>query len=47
MMEIAKWAWILLLITLFFGYWVFVILAADVLIYFLIRWLRPEWLKNF
>lgn len=46
MTSLAKWAWIVLLVLLFVGPWIFAILAADVIVFFLIRWLRPEWLDK-
>lgn len=47
MTELAKWAWILLLIILFAGPWVFAIIAADVAAFLLVWWLKPEWLEHF
>ena len=46
MTEIAKWAWIILLIVLFFGPWIFAILAADVILFLLLKWLKPEWVEK-
>ena len=45
MTELAKWAWIILLCILFLGLWIFAIIAADIVIFFLILWLKPEWLE--
>ena len=47
MTELAKWAWLILLIILFTGPWIFAILAADVVVFLLVAWLKPEWLKKF
>ena len=46
MNELAKWAWLVLLAVLFVGNWIFVIIAADIIIFFLIVWLKPEWLDK-
>lgn len=46
MTELAKWAWIVLLIVLFIGPWVFAILAADLIIFGLVWYFKPEWLKK-
>ena len=46
MTELAKWAWIILLIILFVGPWIFAIIAADILIYLLIRHYKPEWIDK-
>ena len=42
----VKWAWIILLIMLYAGVWTFAILAAWIVLYFVVRWLRPEWLDR-
>ena len=46
MNELAKWAWLLLLSILFFGWWTFVIIAIDVVAFIFIAWLKPEWLDK-
>ncbi len=45
MTELAKWVWIILLGVLFAGWWFFAIIAADLVVYLLILWLKPEWLR--
>ncbi len=47
MTELAKWAWLILLCILFLGWWTFVIIAVDIVVFILVAWLKPEWLKNF
>lgn len=47
MKEVAKWAWILLLIILFAGPYVFVVIAIDIVLFILVAWLKPEWLEKF
>ena len=47
MTELAKWAWIIFFIVLFAGFWGFVIIAAEVVVFLLMWWLKPEWLKSF
>lgn len=46
MTELAKWAWIILLIILFVGPWIFAIIAFDIVVFFLVYWLKPEWLDK-
>ena len=46
MTELAKWAWIILIIILYVGPWIFAIIAADILIFVLIRRFKPEWLNK-
>ena len=46
MTELAKWAWLILLIILFLGWHFFVIIAIDVVAFILIAWLKPEWLEK-
>jgi hypothetical protein len=46
MTELAKWAWLILLIILFLGTDFFIILAIDVVAFILIAWLKPEWLEK-
>ena len=36
MTELAKWAWLLLLIILFVGPWIFAIIAVDVVAFLLV-----------
>ena len=47
MSELAKWAWLILLIVLFVGSYVFVVIAIDILAFILVAWLKPEWLDKF
>ncbi len=44
---LAKIAWALLFMILFFGVWTFVILGAHALVLALIYWLKPEWLDKY
>jgi len=44
--EIAKWAWLVLLVAIWIGPWMFAIIAADLIIFVLIVWLKPEWLDK-
>ncbi len=46
MTELAKWVWIIILVVLFIGPWIFALIAFDVAVYFLIMWLKPEWLEQ-
>jgi hypothetical protein len=46
MTELAKWAWLIVLIILFVGPWIFVIVGIDIAVYLLIYWLKPEWLDK-
>lgn len=46
MTELAKWAWLILLIILFVGPWIFAIIAADIVIFLLVLWLKPEWIDK-
>ena len=43
MNELAKWAWIIILIIFFVGTDIFYIIGAAVVIGLLILWLKPEW----
>ena len=47
MTELAKWAWLILVIILFIGPAIFVILGIDIAVVLLVWWLKPEWLKHF
>ena len=47
MTELAKWAWLILLIILFVGPWIFAIIAFDIVVFLLVLWLKPEWLDKF
>lgn len=47
MTELAKWAWLILLIILFVGPYIFVVLGVEVAAFLLVRWLKPEWLERF
>jgi hypothetical protein len=46
MAELAKWAWIILLVVIWLGPWIFAIVAVDIIIFCLIVWLKPEWLEK-
>ena len=46
MSGIAKWAWIVILVIFFCGPYIFAILAADVVVFLLLLWLKPEWLDK-
>lgn len=46
MTELAKWAWIIVLIIFFVGYDFLWFIAADVVVFLLIWWLKPEWLDK-
>jgi len=46
MTSLAKWAWLILLIILFIGPYVFVVIALDVVAFILVAWLKPEWLDR-
>ena len=46
MTELAEWAWIILLIILFVGPWIFAIIAFDIVVFLLVLWLKPEWLNH-
>jgi len=47
MTELAKWAWLILVIILFIGPYIFVVLGIDIVVVLLVWWLKPEWLKHF
>ena len=47
MSNFAKWAWMILLIVLFMGGWVFAVLIFYVVLFFLLSMFKPEWLKKF
>ena len=47
MVEIAIWAWIIFLGLLFCGWHIFIYFGIGVVTYFLIMWLKPEWLDKF
>ncbi len=47
MKEVAKWVWLIMLVILFVGPWAFVVIAADIVIFILVAWLKPEWLEKF
>lgn len=46
MSELAKWAWIILLIILFLGPYAFIIFGFNLVALILVAWLKPEWLKR-
>ena len=46
MNELAKWAWLILLIILFAGPWTIVILGVDLLIILIVWLLKPEWMSK-
>lgn len=47
MKEIAKWAWLILIGIIGLGFWFFVIIGVWLVVYLLVMWLKPEWLKYF
>ena len=47
MQELAKWVWIILITIFFIGPWVFVYIGLIALVYFLLLWLKPEWIDKF
>jgi len=47
MTEFTKWVWLILILILFLGKYVFVVLAVELAAYALVRWLKPEWLDKF
>ena len=46
MTELAKWVWIILLIVLFVGTNIIWFILAEVILFLLIWWLKPEWLDK-
>ena len=46
MTELAKWAWLILLIILFAGPWTAVILLGDLLLLLVVYLAKPEWFKK-
>lgn len=46
MTELAKWAWIIVLIVFFVGENIIWYILGFVVVYLLIRWLKPEWLDK-
>ena len=46
MNELAKWAWLILIPLLAFGYWALLLYGVGIVILLLIIWLRPEWLDD-
>ena len=46
MNELAKWAWIILLMILFMGKWMWIVLGVYLLIYALIVWFKPKWIDK-
>ncbi len=44
MSALAKWLCFLLLAVLVLGYWYLALLAIGLAGYFLVLWLKPEWL---
>jgi hypothetical protein len=46
MTELAKWAWIIVLIIFFVGTDILWFILADVVVFLLILWLKPEWLDK-
>ncbi len=47
MVELAKWAWLIVLIILFVGSDFLIILAICAVIFILVAWLKPEWMKRY
>ena len=47
MNELAKWAWIILLMVLFMGPYMWIVLGVYLLAYALILWLKPKWIDKF
>lgn len=46
MKELVKWAWLIVLIILFVGHWIFIIIGAEIVAFLLVWWLKPEWLDH-
>lgn len=46
MNELAKWAWIILLMILFMGPYMWIVLGVYALAYALILWLKPNWIDK-
>ena len=47
MKELAKWAWIILLALLYVGPYIFLVVLADVIVFLLVLWLKPEWIEKY
>lgn len=46
MTQLAKWVWIILLIIFFVGTNIFWFLLADIVVFLLVLWLKPEWIDR-
>ena len=46
MNEIAKWVWLIILAVLFAGPYVFIYIGVCTVLFFLVLWLKPEWLRK-
>lgn len=47
MVELAKWAWIIIICVLFLGPWSLVFIVLNAAVFGIIAWLKPEWLEKF
>ena len=46
MVELVKWVWLIVLIVLFVGFDFLIILGICAVIFILVAWLKPEWMKR-
>ena len=46
MTNLVKWAWLILLLILFMGEWVFAVFVFYIVAYVLLSMFKPKWLEK-